>query len=209
VVAADVDRKGGQDGFVDVLKLAGMSVDDIKAPQASTPSGGRHIFFASDGRRFKNSRIPGTAIDTKSEGGYVLLPLPDNGREWLRPLLGAALPPAPAWLDVALRREPARSPAEAPDLPISDDDRDYAREALGRACVRIAFAPCGAQDDTRHRECFFVGLLVKRGVLDRDEALAALTRAALAMPAYGKPWRDLDERTEKSLAAGENAEVAL
>ena len=32
--------------------------------------------------------IGGAGIDTRSHGGYVVLPLPGNGREWLRPLIG-------------------------------------------------------------------------------------------------------------------------
>ena len=43
-------------------------------------------------------------IDTRTEGGYVVLPLPGNGREPLRPLIGATLLPAPAWLDGTQRQ---------------------------------------------------------------------------------------------------------
>jgi hypothetical protein len=209
MVVADIDYRPGQNGFADFLRLAGMPVDEVAAPLASTAHGGRHVFYATGGRRYVNRRVAGASIDIKTEGGYVVLPSEGNGREWLKPLLDATLPPAPAWLDGALWREPIRSPAEAPDLPPTEYDRDFAREALARARARIAFAPCGEQDTTRHRECFFIGLLVGRGVLDREEALAALTRAALAMPTYGKPWRDLEERVEKSLEAGERqAEAA-
>jgi hypothetical protein len=209
VVVVDIDVKGGRNGYADFERLAGCDPRDVDAPAATTPSGGLQLFYAA-AKPYRNCvAINGTGLDTRTKGGYVLLPLDDNGREYLRPLLGATLPPAPPWLDVALRREETRSPAEDPDLPPSGYDEKFAREALARACTRIGFAPRGSQDATRNAECFFIGLLVGRGALDRDVALAALKRAALAMPTYGKPWRNLEERTEKSLEAGvRHAEVA-
>ena len=57
---------------------------------------------------YKNAvAIDGTGIDTRTDGGYVVLPLPGNGREWLRPLIGAPLLPAPAWLDCAVKKAPS------------------------------------------------------------------------------------------------------
>src|SRR5262249_31047740 len=124
------------------------------------------------------------------------------GREWLRPPWETPPLPAPAWLDNALKRQPILSPAEQPDLPPLEYDEEFAREALARACIRIAYAPCGEQDATRNAECFFVGLLIGHGVLDQAEAYAALVRAAKAMPTYRDPWRDLEKRVENSLQAG-------
>ena len=75
------------------------------------PAAGCTSFYAAS-KPYKNQvAIDGTGIDTRSEGGYVVLPLPGNGREWLRQLIGATLLPAPAWLDCALRQAP---PTRAP-----------------------------------------------------------------------------------------------
>jgi hypothetical protein len=212
VVVTDLDMHVGENGIADFQRLDGRDPRDIATPTSTSPTGGLHMLWATGGRSFKNIRIPGTAIDVKCKGGFVVVPDVingiGNGREWLRAPWDTLLAPAPAWLDVAVRREPTLSPAEQPDLPPLEHDEEYAREALARACIRIAYAPCGEQDRTRNAECFFIGLLAGRGLLDRDEALARLTRAALAMPTYGAPWRKLEERTEKSFAAGENAEVA-
>jgi hypothetical protein len=207
-VVADPDMHVGENGIADLLRLDGRDPRDVETPTATTPSGGLHILFASNGWRYKNGRIAGTAIDVKANVGFIVLPetYPDgstNGREWLRKPWDTPLASAPPWMDVATRREPTSSPAEAPDFPLPEYDENFARAALVRACIRIAYAPCGEQDNTRNAESFFIGLLVGRGLLDRDEALAALTRAALAMPTYGKPWRDLEKRVEKSLEAGE------
>jgi hypothetical protein len=210
VVVVDIDRHhAGQDGFTDFLRLAGVAVDEVEAPRASTPRAGRHIFFDSGGRCFKGTYIPGTGIETKSAGRYVLLPLPTNGREWLRPLLDAELrlvqlPRAPAWLDIALKREETRSPAAVAPSPPTDDQwvRRQGLAALKRACDRIVAAECGEQDTTRHRECFIIGGLVARGDVNEAEAYDALLTAARAMPAYGRPWVRLEQRVRDSLTAG-------
>jgi hypothetical protein len=209
IVVTDLDMKCGQNGIADFQHLDGRDPHEVVTPTSTSPTGGLHLAWAAGHRSFKNIRLVYTAIDIKTAGGFVGVPDvingTGNGREWLRPPWSTPPLPAPAWLDQALKETPTRKSAATPDLPPSEYDEEFAREALARAVARIAFAPHGQQDDTRHRECFFIGSLVKQGVLDRNEALAALKRAALAMPTYGRPWSRLEERVEKSLAAGEFA----
>jgi hypothetical protein len=208
MVVVDVDRQAGADGFADFLRLAGVPVDQVEAPQASTPRAGRHVYYASQGRSYVNRRIAGTAIDVRSSGGYVVLPMPAKGREWLRPLLDAdmrlrALPPVGAWLDVALRREATRSTAVSVTVPSTDPwVRRRALMLLGRACARIAMAPNGEQHITLNRVSFMVGGVIARGDIGEVEAYDALLAAARAMPAYREPWRDLERQVARSLAAG-------
>jgi hypothetical protein len=204
VVVADADESNGQHGIADLERLSGRPLSAIATAVARTPTGGAHILFATEGRSYVNRRIPSTSVDIKSSGGYVVLPEPDgsNGRSWLRPLLGATLLPAPAWLAPALRREPGpcsvhvRSPSDDPKA------RYAGRVALGQACARIVRAPNGEQDDTRNKETFYIGRLVKRGALTFEEAYDALLAAALAMPAHGDPWRELEKLVDRSLRAG-------
>jgi hypothetical protein len=145
-----------------------------------------------------------SGVDIRALGGYVVLPQPGNGREWLRPLIGATLLLAPTWLDRTLKPAPlvlAQRAALAP--PLSDPyAQKSALAALARACARIVTAHCGTQDATRHRECFFVGGLIGRGDLGYATAYAALLEAARAMPVYREPWRNLEERVARSLEAG-------
>jgi hypothetical protein len=171
------------------------------------------LFYAAT-KAYKNQvAIAGTGIDTRAEGGYVVLPLPGNGRQWLRELIGADdglahLLPAPAWLDVALRKAPlVLAPRRA--LTAVVWAQRQGRAALERACARIVAAPCGAQDSTRHAQCFYVGGLAARGDLDYAEAYAALLGAAHAMPAYREPWRNLEERVARSIEAGIGRPLAL
>jgi len=203
VVTVDLDRKSDKDGFRDFVHLDGHDPRDIETPSASTPSGGMHLFYAA-ARPYQNAvRIRGCGIDTRSQGGCVILPARGNGRQWLRRLSKTPMAGAPAWLDCALKgvstpdqfRHTARSSPE----PL---ERKQALAELERSCAKIIAAPDGTQDDTRHRQCFLIGALIACGELDYGTAYSALVAAARAMPTYGKPWRDLDKRVEASIARG-------
>jgi hypothetical protein len=211
VVVVDIDVKQGKDGYRDFKRLAGCDLQDVATPRSSTPSGGAQFFYAAT-KPYKNQvAIDGTSLDVRAEGGYVVLPLPDNGRKWLRPLLGAPLLPAPAWLDVALRKAPLVLAPRAALAPPSSDSwaQRKALAELERACAWIVAAPCGAQDSTRHAQCFYIGGLVARGDLDYATAYAALLEATRAMPVYRDPWRNLEERVARSLEAGTGRPLAL
>ena len=82
---------------------------------------------------------------------------------------------------------------------------ERAGRSLTRACAKIVAAPCGAQDATRHAQCFYIGGLIGRGDLGYAEAYAALLEAARAMPAYRDPWRNLEARVARSIESGMGA----
>jgi hypothetical protein len=210
-VVADADMSQGQRGLADIERLAGMAIDNIAAPCAVTPSGGVHFYFGAAGRCYRNVRIPGAAIDVKSEGGYVVAPGFNNGRRWLRPLWSAPLPSAPAWLDCALKRASMTLATRALLISLPPDPwaQKKALAALEQACAKIIAAPCGEQDSTRHRQCFYIGGLIGRGDLDYPAAYHALLEAARAMPAYRSSWRNLEERVACSIGAGMDRPLAL
>jgi hypothetical protein len=211
MLVVDIDVKHGKDGYTDFKRLAGYHPRDVLTPQSSTPSGGLHVYFRAS-KPYKNAvSVHGTGIDLRSAGGYVLLPLSHNGRRWLRSLFDTPLAPAPAWLDCALRTAPLTlAPRTAIARPTSDLwAQKKALAELERACARIVAAPCGAQDMTRHAQCFYVGGLVARGDLDYAVAYEALLAAANAMPAYRDPWRNLETRVSRSLEAGIGRPLAL
>ena len=161
---------------------AGCDPREVATSSASSPRGGLHVIYKAS-KPYKNAvAIDGTALDLRALGGYVVLPLPGNGREWLKPLIGASLLPAPAWLDYVVRKAPStRAPLTlAPRsalAPASSDSwaQKKARNELSRACVKIVTAPCGAQDTVRHRMCFYIGGLVARGDLGYEEAFGQLS----------------------------------
>jgi hypothetical protein len=111
-----------------------------------------------------------------------------------------------------LRKAPLTLAPRATLAPSSNPDPWVQRKAqadLERACAKIVAAGPGTQDATRHAQCFYIGGLIARGDLGYDEAYAGLLEAALAMPVYRDPWRNLDERVARSIEAGIGRPLAI
>jgi hypothetical protein len=76
VVVLDLDIGKG-DGVRDFVAREVTHPDAVATPQATTPSGGRHLVFAANGAAYRNwVGVNGAAIDVRTEGGYVILPAP-------------------------------------------------------------------------------------------------------------------------------------
>ena len=212
-LAVDLDMKHGKNGFKDFRDRARCDPCDVATPQATTPSGGLHLIYAATKAHKNLVAIDGTGIDTRTAGGYIVLPLPGNGRRWLRPLMGATLLPAPAWLDVAMRdiKAPLTLAPRAAIVPPTSDPWAHrkALSELERACAKIRNAPCGAQDAERHRQCFYIGGLVAHGDVNYEVAYTALLAASLCMPVHRDPWRNLDSRVARSIESGMGRPLAL
>jgi hypothetical protein len=105
VVVIDLDIKNGKNGFREFEELQGCKPDEFVAPRVATANGGNHVYVKSDGRDYKNTvgKIsPG--IDTRTIGGYVIIPSgPKSGYRWLSGP-EVSLPEAPAWTEVAIHR---------------------------------------------------------------------------------------------------------
>jgi hypothetical protein len=210
IVVADADEHTSQEhGIDDFRRLHGCHPRDVITPTALTRSGGTHSLFATNGRRYGGGRVPDTAICVKHHVGFVVLAETyadggTNGYQWVpgREPWNVPLASAPAWLDEKLREAPT---APGVSAPLSDDlsVRQQGRAALRRACDRILAAQPGERDNVRHRECYTIGGLVGRGDVDEREAYDALLAACQLVPLTGgRPWHKLQERIEKSLAAG-------
>jgi putative DNA primase/helicase len=200
-VVTDIDCKRGRN-VRDFERLAGLPVDDIATPQATTPSGGRHLFFRTDGQVYRNVvGLAGTAIDVKTIGGYVVLPDHHNGRRWVegKP---RELAPAPEWLEAALcgkangngarpaTRIASVSRVDAEASIYSGPDSRYGAATLERICADIKAAPNGLQEKTFSAGAFKIGLLIGARELAEPAAIMALIDASLAMPSYDprRPW---------------------
>jgi hypothetical protein len=215
-VVADGDMSGGQRGVADIERLAGMPVDAILTVIATTPSGGRHVYFrrAAGTRPYLNGRLPGADVDIKGGGAnaYVVLPGFANGRRWIRAPWEIGLAPAPSWLEA--RRKPEREPLvlapasvlqrppAAVSTPSDPVTHRRALAVLGRACQRIASAPCGSQYTTLRNETFMIGGILERDGLGYADAYQALLGAARRMPAYRGPWRGLEAMIARMLEDG-------
>jgi hypothetical protein len=204
VVVLDLDLGRGPDGrsvdgFRDFIEHVGVSPDEVATPQASTPRGGRHMLCAANGAAYKNGVcINGAAIDVRTLGGYIILPRPDSGREWITATT-ISLAPVP---DFIPERPSSPPPPPGAEEPFSGKTSPYARAALDKACEAIATAENGEQEQTLNRECFSIGGLVGAGMLDKEAAIARLAAAALLMPAYAGPWGDLAAKVSRAVEEG-------
>ncbi len=197
-VVSDLDVKGSKNGLRDFVTLEGVEPSAVETPMASTPTGGLHVIYSANGVSYKNAvSLNGSAIDLRTAGGYIVLPTPGNGREWLKPL-STPLAAAPAWLAPPPAPEPRQGEARA----FSGVSTPYALAALEDACKRIVSAPYREQERTLNNECLGMGSLIAGGELDEAEAVARLIEAAHNMPAYREPWGDLSWKVRRAVADG-------
>jgi putative DNA primase/helicase len=191
-LVVDLDRKEGNDAFRDFERLAGFPVDQFASPQATTPSGGRHLFCSTGGLTFRNMvRIGGTAIDLRTAGAYVLLPSPGNGRSWL-PDKSRDFAPVPDWLLTLSAADSQRPILRAPFAPVESyggRSSRYGLATLRAICADIESAANGRQEVTLNSGAYKIGRLIADQQLS-DDAADQLIEAALAMPSYesGRPW---------------------
>ena len=190
-LVVDLDEKGGKHGLSDFEQFDGRDPRTIETPQASSPSGGLHLVFSASQSYSNAVGINGTGVDLRWRGGYVVLPGPDNGRRWVKRLSTTPIAPAPTWIAELTR--PKASPA-FPILP-NAFTAGSAKSALRRAVMRILAAPGGAQENTRHRQCFWIGTLVASGALDYEMARSVLIAASQSMPAHGRHGAILRRRS--------------
>jgi hypothetical protein len=183
----------GVEGQRDFARLERVDALDFPTPTAATPHGGLHLFCKTSVPLLNAVRVLGARIDVKSEGGYVVLPSPGNGRRWLK---GRPWSPAPSWA-------PVRDRGHAPAAPASSyrGDTAYGRRALERATAAIVSAPCGAQEFTLNRESFGLGQLIGAGEIG-EHAIDALVAAARELIAYREPWTDIESKIMRGVNQG-------
>ena len=185
LIVIDLDEKSGRRGLRDYEALAGISADETVTPQASTPTGGRHLIFTCNGqaRQFAG-RIPDhPGIDTRVGGkGYVILPGPGNGRRWIRPL-STPLAPVPQW--VCVQETPLQSAALA-GLRV---DTPLARFAIDTSLRAIAKRVERAIEGERNCVLFWGACrfaeLAREGLVEEEWAaeLLALAASRAGLPA--------------------------
>lgn len=105
ILVVDLDTKHGNNGIAEFEQLQGSKPEEFPGPRVRTGTGGQHLYTNSNGQDFLNTRskiAPG--IDTRSLGGYVVIPSgPDSGYRWLTDP-NTPIPPIPTWAELALRK---------------------------------------------------------------------------------------------------------
>jgi hypothetical protein len=194
VVVLDLDRKHGLNGVMEFERLQGCHPDKFVAPRVITGTGGIHVYTDATGHDFKNSVsaiAPG--IDTKTIGGYCIIPSGDGVYRWLTAPT-TPMPTAPLWTEVALRKNDTRAPfAEA--KPFAGYS-PFGNSVLTGACEAIATAPNGRQRHTLNARSLIVGHYVAGGLLEQELSVNALIAAGAKMPNYDPK----DKWTSKQIA---------
>jgi hypothetical protein len=151
--------------------------------------GGRHLYYRQpEGARLTITAGSDTAglgplIDTRGHGGFIVAPGSAFEGGTYRIEHEVSVAPLPSWIVDELTKPravvaPAPSPA-GPGAPITDRRRiAYGNAALARSADAVAGAREGTRNDTLNREAFKLGCLVGGGILNQDEAIAELRRAA-------------------------------
>lgn len=152
--------------------------------EASTPSGGRHLYFRwpADGPEIRNSagRI-GPGLDVRGEGGSIVMPpsvLADGRRYQWRRNGARAFADAPAWL-VSAALPPPPPPRPEPRQAPRDLDR-YIAAAIRQELDAVTGAANGTRNCTLNRAAFAIGSFVRAGVVPDDWAASELEQRALA-----------------------------
>jgi hypothetical protein len=177
IVVLDLDMKYGKNGKLEFAKLQGCKPEEFDAPRVITGTGGVHLYTDATGRDFKNTAdIIALGVDTKTEGGYVIIPSGDGFYRWER-AADTPKPPTPQWAEVALRQ---RGEFKGNGAGTSDDFEwppGFGEDKLHWFCKLVREAQEGHWDETR-RKVFKFGRWAGGGAIDIDVALKALEKAA-------------------------------
>ncbi len=213
LLAIDLDTKHGHNG---PATWAALGLSEAGALLSQTPSGGRHVVYTANGAQLGNTagRL-GDGIDTRGNGGYIILP-PSTTTDGAYIALndwGAAPAPLPGALAVLLAKPPERAtattttPATATGAAPEGADLEarWARAALEGEADKVARAQAGTRNDTLNAAAFALGQLVGGGYLRESEVESALFEAARACGLVNDDGESATEKTIKSGLAGGKA----
>jgi hypothetical protein len=136
VVDLDLDPAKGLDGPAEFSALVKTHGAPICTRKHSTPRGGMHLVFKHPGEKVKSTTsalAPG--VDTRGDGGYVIVPPSQNGSGPYTVETDVAPAPLPAWL-IGLFRErgimagTTRKAPMAESTPSDATDRAKVQDAL-------------------------------------------------------------------------------
>lgn len=183
-LAVDLDVKGGTDGLA---AWTDLGVQHDPTPTSNTPSGGQHILFSANGAGLRCSagRL-GAGIDTRGDGGYIVLPPSklEDGRKWewvpdVHPSKCKPVPlPGIVRQALSTNGDSAERPVKAPSSTSPASADRYALAAFQGELGKLAVAAEGTRNATLNTAAFSLGQLVGAGLLDRAEVESRLLSVA-------------------------------
>ncbi len=175
LVVVDIDDL---DSYATWLVDTGHDMPDTLV--ATTPSGGKHLYFtALPDRPIRNSAsklAPG--VDIRGQGGYVVAP-PSPGYVWTHRTVPV---PFPGWLADLIEQAAAKPKTSAPNLPTPTLDGDGTADRWGRRILeaelaRIAMSVPGQRNTVFFEAACNIFEAVKGGHIDESHAWSILGTA--------------------------------
>ena len=145
----------------------------VNPPRCSTPNGGFHLYFMVGGKAPTTARKIGPGIDTRGDGGYVIVPPSrlSNGRyEWIK-FLNGSIPKLPKDINDKLQNRNYQA--------FVGSTTGEGQSELCRVLGKLLLAPEGQRNDTLFRCALRTGGMVQSGILDQDYAFQSLTNTAV------------------------------
>lgn len=178
VVDCDTDKTTGETLGENTLCALGFHHLFPATPGCITQSGGLHLYFRHPGAGYGNTaKKIGPGVDTRGEGGYVIVPPSRTAAGEYRPrgdLDPSSLPELP---------ERLRRMLEAPAAPLridtgpSSSDK-WADTALRNELSGLLAAPEGQRNHALNKAAFALGQIVAGGGLSESFVRDRLTAAA-------------------------------
>ena len=206
ILVLDIDGPDGEATLADLIAVHGPLPD---TPEQTTGKG-RHLLFSVDGEVRNTSRKLGAGLDTRGDGGYIIVApsIHPSGKRyaWVegRKPSDLEIAPAPAWLLAGLAKpkisQKASEGLRRPEPSAIPDA--YVRRAVDGEFQRVASAPKGARNGTINEAAFALGQLVGAGVLDETTARRTLEAAADACGALSEEREKTLGTIARGLAAG-------
>ena len=162
-----------------------------KTLMQQTGSGGKQFFWKWNGTPIKNSTSKiAKNIDTRGEGGYVVVPpSPHPTGKKYKWLNKAEIAPPPEWL-VKLILRPKDEPPQR---------NTYGQIALNNELSKLGMASIGSRNDTLNNAAYNLGQLVAGGELDYGAVYSSLLGVALSI---GLKEKETKRTIESGMKAG-------
>ena len=191
IVVVDLDVKNGKNGYETIKSLGDLP----QAISQSTPSGGCHAFFKTNMKIGNHVNLfPG--VDTRSDGGYVLLTPSVHPNGELYSWLDGYAPWQYGFVDLPKYFAPAPKITLAPLPPAAVAGTLTTSDRLRRASKYLAKIDAACQGNSGHNKLLWAAQCMTWGFLLSDEE--AFNILALEYnPRCVPPWDMIIERDHK------------
>lgn len=187
VVVVDIDCKDGKVGEASFSALTAEHGEPPQTATSLTSQGGRHLFFTCPDPVIKNTTgTLGQDIDTRGDGGYVVLPpsVHPTGEAYRWADASPAAPAElPGWLRPAERKPSPAKTRMVAALPGSLNDR------MKRAEAYIDAMPPSIDGQGGHNAAFAVATVLAHG-FDLPDHIARNLFVTRFNPRCQPPWSD-------------------